>query len=356
VLDAPTPRPGKLALGGWLAGCVLCLASPATPQATSASPAREYLYVANTLGGDLSIVEIPSHRVVGTIPASVVGNSPDDVISSRDGGVLYISRLDTKDVIAVSTATERVLWRAEVGGVPNHLTLSRDERFLFVPLYDKGQLAVVDTRSHQVVARPEVGKGAHGTLLGPHGRSVYVGMMEANQVAVVDAQSHVVQRTIPLPEGVRPFQVDRDETTLYAQLSKLHGFAVVDLKSGRVARTVELPTLGQPVPRATLEKSHYVMNHGLGITPDGKRLVANASLMGFVALYALPDLKLLGTIPVGREPNWVAFSRDGRFAYVSNRRDNTVSVISIAEAREVTRVAAGEFPQRMTVALARRGH
>jgi YVTN family beta-propeller protein len=356
VPETHAPRPRLLAtLGGSLAA-LLFFAHPATPQTTSASPAREYLYVANTLGGDVSIVEIPSHRVVGAIPASVVGNSPDDVIASRDGDVLYISRLDTKDVIAVSTATEQVLWRAEVGGVPNHLALSRDERFLFVPLYDKGQLVVVDTRTHQIVARPDVGKGAHGTLLAPSGRSVYVGMMEANQVAVVDARSHVVQRTIPLPEGVRPFQVDREETTLYAQLSKLHGFVVVDLKSGQVAQTVALPTLGQPVPTATLEKSHYVMNHGLGITPDGKRLLANASLLGFVAVYALPGLELVGTIPVGREPNWVVFSKDGRFAYVSNRRDNTVSVISVAEAKEVTRIATGEFPQRMTVALVRRGH
>ena len=238
--------------------------------------------------------------------------------------------------------------------MPNHLTLSRDERFLFVPLYDKGLLVVVDTKSHQIVARPEVGKGAHGTLLGPGGKSVYVGMMEANQVAVVDAGSHKVERIIPLPEGVRPFQVSADETTLYAQLSKLHGFVVVDLKRDRVVKTVSLPTLGQPVPVATLEKSHFVMNHGLGITPDGKRLLANASLMGFVAIYSLPDLELLGTVPVGREPNWVVFSKDGRFAYVSNRRDNTVSVISVAEGKEVTRIGTGEFPQRMTVALARR--
>ena len=343
-----TPRPLRaVALAGWLAA-VLLAPSPAAAQA------KEYLYVANTLGGDISVVEIPSHKVVATIPARVVGNSPDDVISSRDGDVLYVSRLDTKDVIAISTATEQVLWRTEVGGVPNHLTLSTDERFLFVPLYDKGLLAVVDTKSHQVVARPEVGKGAHGTLLGPGGKSVYVGMMEANQVAVVDATSHKVQRIIPLPEGVRPFQVSPDETTLYAQLSKLHGFVVVSLKDGRVAKTVALPTLGQPVPVATLEKSHFVMNHGIGITPDGKRLLANASLMGFVAIYSLPGLELLGTIPVGHEPNWVVFSKDGRFAYVSNRRDNTVSVISVAEAREVTRIETGEFPQRMTVALARR--
>src|SRR5947208_4503409 len=85
---------------------------------------KEYLYVGNTLGGDVSVIEIPSHRVVGTIPATVVGNSPDDVISSRDGRTLYISRLDTKDVIALSTSTEKVLWRVEVGGTPNHLALS----------------------------------------------------------------------------------------------------------------------------------------------------------------------------------------------------------------------------------------
>src|SRR5207249_8140572 len=118
---------------------IATLALAALPAALTAQ-AKEYLYVGNTLGGDLSIIEIPAHKVVGTIPATVVGNSPDDVISSRAGDVLFISRLDTKDVIAVSTSSEKLLWRAEVGGTPNHLALSPDERFLYVPVYDKGEL------------------------------------------------------------------------------------------------------------------------------------------------------------------------------------------------------------------------
>ena len=113
--------------------------------APSALAAQEYLYVGNSLGGDISVISIPGHKVVRTIPESVVGNHPDDVIASRNGDVLYISRLDVNDVIAVSTATEQMLWRAEVPGVPNHLTLSPDEQFLYVPIYDKGLLAVVDT-------------------------------------------------------------------------------------------------------------------------------------------------------------------------------------------------------------------
>jgi YVTN family beta-propeller protein len=68
----------------------------------------------------------------------------------------------------------------------------------------------------------------------------------------------------------------------------------------------------------------------------------------------MPDLKLLGTVPVGREPNWVVFSNDSRYAYVSNRRDDTISVVSLADRREVTRIKAGEFPQRMTTATVAR--
>jgi YVTN family beta-propeller protein len=223
-----------------------------------------------------------------------------------------------------------------------------------VPIYDKGELAVVVTRSHAVVKRLPVGAGAHGTLLGPSGKYVYVGMMEANQVAVIDVATNTVKKIIRMPEGVRPFQLSPDETRLYAQLSKLHGFAVVDLKRDSVVRTVALPTPGGAMPTGRAELSHWVVNHGLGLTPNGKYLVANASLSGFTAIYAVPGLELVGTVPVGREPNWVVFSRDGRFAYVSNRRENTVSVIALAERREVARLKVGEFPQRMAVAVATR--
>ena len=107
MLDTLTPHPRKLATLGGLLAALLFFASPARPQATSASPAREYLYVANTLGGDVSILEIPSHRVVGAIPASVVGNSPDDVISSRDGNVLYIIAVAPQDESDVYNAAFR---------------------------------------------------------------------------------------------------------------------------------------------------------------------------------------------------------------------------------------------------------
>ena len=56
--------------------------------------AQEFVYLGNSLGGDISIISVATQKVVGTIPATVVGNHPDDVIASRNGEVLYISRLD----------------------------------------------------------------------------------------------------------------------------------------------------------------------------------------------------------------------------------------------------------------------
>jgi YVTN family beta-propeller protein len=134
----------------------------------------------------------------------------------------------------------------------------------------------------------------------------------------------------------------------------LHGFVIVDLAGDSVLRTVALPTNGKKLPEATLQLSHYVMNHGLGISPDGKYLVANGSLIGITAIYSLPKLELLGTVPVGREPNWITFSHDSRYVYVSNRRDNTLSVISIPDRKEVARLKVGEFPQRMTTTVVAR--
>ena len=324
------------------------------PASARAQAPKEYLYVGNSQGGDISVIEIPSHKVVGTISASIVGEHPDDIISTRDGSTLFVSRLDAGDVIAVNAETEQLLWKVDVGGVPNHMTLSADERFLYVPLFDKGLLVVIDLKTHEIVARPEVGVGAHGTQLSPDGRQVLVGSIGANQLALVDVATQSTSRTIKLPEGVRPFQVSPDGKLAYVQLSKLHGFVVVDLATGQVVKTVPLPTLGKPLPEPSAKMSLYVMNHGIGLSPNAKYLVANGSLSGFTAIFSFPSLELLGTVPVGTQPNWVVFSHDSRFAYVSNRVDNTVSAIDLASRKEVARIKVGDYPQRMTVATVKR--
>ena len=65
------------------------------------------------------------------------------------------------------------------------------------------------------------------------------------------------------------------------------------------------------------------------------------------AVYALPDLRLRSTIPTGREPAFVQLSRDERFLCIPNRGEDTVSIVSVEDEKEVERIAAGDYPNRM---------
>ncbi len=314
---------------------------------------REYLYVENSRGGDITVIEIPSHKVVGTIPASKVGHHPDDVIATKSGDTIYVNRLDKRDILAISTATEEVLWRVEVGGTPHHMSLSADERFLYAPIFNDQFLEVIDTGLRKVVARVEVGYGPHGTFLSPDGKRLYVGGLLGHQIAVVEVGTHKVVKKIQFPNGVRPFAISPDEKRLYVQLSRLHGFVVVDLRDDRIAQTVHLPTFGKDIPTSAYAEFPHTVNHGMALTGDGKYLFVAATLSDFVAVYSLPDLDLVATVPVGKEPGWLVLSRDGRFCYASNRKDNSVSVISVSDRKEIARIAVGDYPQRMTTAVVR---
>jgi YVTN family beta-propeller protein len=324
----------------------------------AAGGAGEFLYVENTDSGDISVIRIPDHEVVSTIS---LGAYLDDVVASGDGRILYANRVessghplskrvgDSGEVFAISTETEKVLWRAPVGGWPHHLTLSPDGRKLFVPLFDRMHLEVIDTHQQKVTGRIPAPMGSHGTRLSPDGQRLYVGSMLMDMIVVYDVDSHEILKRLPFADAVRPFVILSNEKTLFVQLSRLHGFQVVDLEKDKVVRQVDLPKL--PAGTALPEFFPHTYNHGLEVTSDEKLLFAAGSAANAVAVYRLPGLELAAQIPVGKEPNWIVFDKQGRHAYVSNRMSDTVSVISVADLKEIKTIPVGKYPQRITTVV-----
>jgi len=317
------------------------------------SSAAEFVYVENSNSGEVSVIDIPGHTVVSTIK---LGPFLDDMTCSHDGRILYVNRYDSLgladqhaaesgEVIAISTESERILWRTPVSGWPNHLTVSRDDRLLYVPLFNTLWMEVVDTAQHKVVKKVPIGFGGHGTRLSPDGKRLYVGSMLVDVLTVFDLETLKPVKTLPFKDAVRPFAFTRDESTLYVQLSRLHGFEVVDLSKDKIVREVLLPPLGAEVSLPKFFPHTY--NHGLELSPDEKLLFASGGVGNYVCVYRVPDLTLLATIPVGREPNWIAFSSDGSYAYVSNRKSNNLSVIAVRELKEIKRIPVGKYPQRI---------
>ena len=87
------------------------------------------------------------------------------------------------------------------------------------------------------------------------------------------------------------------------------------------------------------------------MTRDGRHLVAVATVANYAAIYSLQDFSLKGIVPVGGSPNWVACDPEGKRAYVSNPKDDSVSVIDIEAAREVTHIKVGKGPKRVAFSV-----
>ncbi len=321
-----------------------------------ASTAAEFLYVHNTYSGDLSKISIPEHEVVATIP---IGLYMDYVIAAPDQQVLYVNRIETLgagrapnigtsgELIALSTTTNEILWRMNLDGMPHHMAVSKDGKQVFVPYYDTWWLAVIDVEKREIVKKVFAGHGSHGTRLSPDGKRLYIGSMMYDTLSILDTETLTITTQIPFQQGVRPFVFPADESIVYVQQSRIHGFDVVDLKTKTHIKRVNLPPLPDDVELPQFYPHN--VNHGIELSPDESLLFVNASIADYVAVYTHPTLDLKTTIPVGREPNAIKFNKNGQFAYVSNRRSDEISVISVPDLKEIKRIQVGKYPQRMAV-------
>lgn len=324
--------------------------------ASSASAhAGDWLYVENSKSGDLTVIDTATHAVIGRIDVVsdlkekgdfyFEGSVIDDVVGSASGEVLYVSRPAGQDVVAVDRASGKIVWRVRTRGTPDHMAVTPDGRRLFVSIFNDYFVDVIDTHKRSLAGRVRAGYGPHGIMVSSDGARLYIGQVLHDQLTIADPNTFAVIRNIQFHDGVRPFDVTADGKIAYVQLSRLHGFQVVDLDAGVVRQTVHLPPL-PPDVRAMQEFPHTA-DHGLKISPDGRSLLAAATLADYVAVYSLPDLRLRKTLPTGDEPNWITFSRDGTRAYVSNRMSDDVSVISLQDWVEIARVKVnGRYPQR----------
>jgi len=317
---------------------------------TLSSQQAGLLFVENSQSGDVSVIDAATLRVVGAIP---IGLSPDEIVASPDRRVLYVARIVRRDdgrptgngeLIAIDPATRGVAWRAALRGSPNHIAVSPDGRRVYITIVSGSWVDIVDAAKHAVVDSVDVGTGPHDIEVSRDGKRIYVGLIRGTDVTVFDAGTKAVIRKIPFGQNVRPIALSRDERRLFVQLSHTHAITVVDPETGKILERVPMPV---PAGKTLPAELPIDVNHGLRVTPDGRFLIANGSIVDEATVWSLPSMKLVATIPVGRDPNWIVVSPDGSRCFVSNRGSDDVSVIDLSTYKEIARVKVGKYPQRM---------
>ncbi len=303
----------------------------------------------NSAGDNIHIIDPATNKVVGVINGIEVSHG---VAAASDGSRYYVSDEAEGTLDVVDGKTLKVTKRIPLSGHPNNISIGKDGRRVYVGInVAPGAVDVIDTASLEKVKSIPVKGAVHNTYVTPDGKYVISGSIASHVITVIDAQTEMPVWSLQMDLGIRPmtFNSNPDGSTewIFVQLTGFNGFAVVDFATHKEIKRIKLPDV--PAGKQFLFGGNE--SHGMAVTSDGKTLVVNSRLNSAVYFYSLPGLTLQGGTDVGRAPDWVTLTPDGRMAYVANAGSNSVSVIDIRARKEITRIPVGQVPKRNITAV-----
>lgn len=313
----------------------------------NASAQNARLFVANSRGNDISVVDLSSFKVVGDIKVSDA-DRVHGVTVQPDGRRLFATVEGDHTLRTVDIATGKVIGTVQLQGKPNEIAVTPDGKYVAVPIRDGDCVDVVDVAQQKVVKVLPL-KEPHNALNTGSNRYLYVSSMGGDAVYVIDLDKMNYSDVIPVGGRPRPYVIAPDGNTMYVALANLHGFVIVNMREKKVVQRVEIPSEHARLRPLKFE-TQDTLTHGIGLSPDGKELWVTSLLDDCMYIYDLKAKKVIGRVPTGEGPNWVAFSPDGKYICVSNTDTDDVSIIDIKTRKEVARVKVGKVPKRLVAA------
>ncbi len=313
--------------------------SPSAPAQGQKTRGTVKLYVTNSTGDDIHVIDLNALKVIGRIKTAA---HPHGAAVSADGRLFFTTVESDHTLLVFDTATDKVVKTVKLSGLPNQCAATPDGRYVGVPIRGGDSLDLVDVGEGKVVKNLPV-KVPHNCYNAGSNEQMFVTSMGEDKVKLVDLKTLRYAAEIPVGGVPRPLAVTRDGKTLYCALSDLHGFVIADVPSRKVVRKVELP----PLPRGVKLPVPRTPTHGLELTPDGKELWVTSCATDTIYVFDTARGEVVGKVGVGKGPNWVAFSPDGRYCCVSNVLSDDVSILDTAKRREVARIKVGKQPKRL---------
>jgi YVTN family beta-propeller protein len=327
---------------------VVVISGISTPLAFAADPgissdAKRKLYVANTAGETLSVIDLDRREVYKEIK---IGNHPHGLGISPDQRILYCSVESERAVKLVNTSSEEITASISCTGVPNQLAVTPDGKWAYVAINSGGTADVIDVGQRKVAKTLAIGRSPHNCYVPRGGRHMYVTSIGDQLVKQFDFnKDHALIQTVRFDGAVRPLCITSDEKRLFVALQGLHGFAWADLASGKQVGRMEEP-LPPPDKRS---KFAYMNTHGLELRPGDKELWVTSFIGNGLMVYDISGErpKHAVTVSVGDAPNWLTFSPDGKYAYSANAGVNSISIVDCDARQALKEIKVGPVPKRL---------
>jgi YVTN family beta-propeller protein len=264
----------------------------------------------------------------------------------------------------VALASALAILAAGCGGSPSTI-----EARLYVANAVDRSVTVVDGRSWRQIATIPLPGSPHAINVEPGFRRIWTANIRGDSATVIDVRTNAVVATIKVCSG--PTQVAFspaaqqkafvactdgfmsviDRTTLKETDRQAIGFGPHALVPGPDERLWAANRGGNDLSEIDPRTDKLVARHpagpvayGVAFSPDGKYAFVTSSRWHSIVVIAMSDKQILGAIKVGSDPANLAASPDGRQVYVSNRGDGTVSVINALTFQVVRVIPVGREP------------
>ena len=313
----------------------------------SAASAQVRVLQTNSGGDNIHLIDPATNTIVGEITGVPINHG---AAGSPDGRRLYFSSEGERTLTVVDGKTFAIIKKIPLSGRPNNISIARDGSRVYVGIVSEpGAVDVIDTAALERVKSIATKGGIHNVYVTPDGKHVVAGSIAGRLMTVIDSKTDEPEWTL-FTEGVRPiaFETNPDGSTkrAFVQLSAFHSFAVVDFQQRKEVSRVSQPDI--PADQQDKGPFNGSPSHGIGVAPDGRTLWATSRANHAIYAYSLPDLELLGSVPVGGRSDWVTFTPDSKLIYVAVESENSVSAIDVASRKEVARIPVGKNPKRNT--------
>jgi DNA-binding beta-propeller fold protein YncE len=344
--------------------------------AITAAPALPAGAQENNLGANAA--KVPTNTVIATVPLSGAPGflvvNPDDTFVYV---VTYISSNFSYVISQIDTKTRAVVTFPLVGQASG-LAVTPNGKQLYVGLNvgAAGAVAILDASTGTLINTIDLTGGPNLLQISPDGKYAYVPMAtgSGSDIIVIDTATQNVKKTIAItsfPDAVSVV-FNRSGSIAYVTgfnlISGAGSVAEIDTATLKVTHTVSLDafTVYSIVDPATNDV--WTMgNIGLSgggfnaievikgdkviktvtlppgvstgypaFTPNGKyaympEAYLNGSTYNYVYLTDTETYQPVGTpIQVGNEPYFVQIAHNGKYAYVGNQLDDTVTVVKIS--------------------------
>jgi YVTN family beta-propeller protein len=275
---------------------------------------------------------------------AMFGSSPGHAQRSTPTSTSRLLVLNKEDATfaVIDPAAGRVLGTVPVGQGPHELVASSDGKWAFASNYGTGPAPGHTISMIDLPAKKEVRRIDIAPMSRPHGLAVANGELyftaEANKaIARYDPAADKIDWTFETgQDGTHMVLVARDAKIIFTSNIASDSISEIEQGPGGAWKQTIIPVGKGP--------------EGIELSPDGREVWSAHSRDGGVSVVDVASRKVTGTIDVGtKRSNRIKLTPDGKYALISDLDAGDLVVLDVAARKTIRRVPLGRMPEGILI-------